>query len=86
MGGGVYREFFELSSQFFCKSKTVLKCKVYDIDLENELIVTKGKDGGKGYLGSLGWTGTYYCTGNGQPTVTYCTAQGILLNVMWQPG
>ena len=55
MGGGVYQEFFELSSQFFCKSKTALKYKVYDTGLENELIVTKRKDGGKGYLGS--WDG-----------------------------
>ena len=62
MGGRVYWEFFELSSQFSCKSKTALKYKVYDTDLENELIVTKVKDGEKGYLGSLRWTSTYYCT------------------------
>ena len=28
-------------------------------DLENELMVARGKDEGKGGLGSLGWTGTH---------------------------
>ena len=28
-------------------------------DLKNELMVAEGKDGRKGQLGSLGWTGTH---------------------------
>ena len=36
---------------------------------------------------SLGWTCTHcYYILNGQPTETYCIAEGTLLNVMWQPG
>ena len=30
-----------------------------DSDLETELMVAGGKDGGNGQLGSLGWTGTH---------------------------
>ena len=42
--------------------------------------------GGKGQLGSLGWTWTRCCILNGEPTRSYCRAQGTLLHVMWQPG
>ena len=56
------------------------------IDLENELTVARGKDAGKGLLGSLGGTCTHCCIWNGWPTRAYCVAQGTLLNVMWQPG
>ena len=45
-----------------------------------------GWGGGKGQLGSLGWSCTHCYVQNDQPTRTYCLAQGTLLNVMWQPG
>ena len=51
-------------------------------DLENELMVARGK----GQLGSLGKSCTHCYIQNGQPTSTGCIAHGILLNVMCQPG
>ena len=42
--------------------------------------------GGKGRereLGSLGLTCTHCCIKNGQPTRTYCIAQGTLLNILF---
>ena len=33
-------------------------------DLENKLMVAGGKDKGKGWLGSLGWTCTNYYVSN----------------------
>ena len=45
-------------------------------DLENERTVA----GGKGHLGSLGWTWTHCCISHGEPARTCWTAQGTLLN------
>ena len=47
-----------------------------------------GKDRGKGWLGSWGWTGTHCYIYKWMPNkkdMLY-TAQGTLLNVMLQPG
>ena len=43
------------------------------------------EDGGKGRLGSLGWTWTRRCILNGEPTRTYYRARGTLLLVRRQP-
>ena len=43
-------------------------------------------EGGKGQLGSLGWTWTHSCISHGEPARTCWPAQGSLLNVTWQSG
>ena len=46
------------------RSDTNELTKQKETDLENKLMVAGGKDKGKGWLGSLGWTCTNYYVSN----------------------
>ena len=46
------------------------------MDLENRLVVAKGKGEGLGWLGRLGLIGTNYCLWNGMVMRSCCVALG----------
>ena len=47
-------------------------------DLENRLVVAKGKGEGVGWMGCLGLTDADYCLWNGLAMRSYCVALGTI--------